>query len=329
MKCRRAEAPSPRITSLPGTHAFVVSPDGTKLALLHSSDLTPTELYLVEARTGAAERRVTRSPVAEFSRYDWIEPSYVTFESHVDGVTLHGRLLAPRNLQAGKKYPAVIGPVYSNTVRNKWDERWSLLQQYLAMEGEYYVLLVDIRGSVGYGRDFLSKLVGNIGEIDVEDLVSGVHYLEGLPAVDPDRIGVWGWSYGGLLAAMAVFKKPGVFQAAVAGAPATNVWHATTGEMDLFGNPSARPEIYRKGSAVEFAENLRDPLLIIHGMQDTTVLFQDSVNLAEKLMKLGKDFDLVVLPSSLHDGTRKDYTALHLMRKITQFFDRHLGPGPR
>jgi dipeptidyl-peptidase-4 len=142
-------------------------------------------------------------------------------------------------------------------------------------------------------------------------------------------MGVWGWSYGGLLAAMSAFKKPGVFQAAIAGAPATNVWHATTGEMDLFGRPEARPEIYRKGSAVEFAENLRDPLLIIHGMQDTTVLFQDSVNLAEKLMTLGKDFDLVVLPSSLHDGTRKDYTALHLMRKIVQFFDRHLGSGPR
>ncbi len=318
-----------QITGLPGTHAFVVSPDGTKLALLHSSDTSPTELYLTEARAGAAERRVTNSPVAEFSSYDWTEPSYVTFESHVDGVTLHGRLLAPRNLQTGKKYPAVIGPVYSNTVRNKWDERWSLIQQYLAMEGEYYVLLVDIRGSVGYGRDFLSKLVGNIGEIDVEDLVSGVHYLESLSSVDPERIGVWGWSYGGLLAAMAAFKKPGVFQAAIAGAPATNVWHATTGEVDLFGRPEARPEIYRKGSAVEFAEDLRDPLLIIHGMQDTTVLFQDSINLAEKLMTLGKDFDLVVLPSSLHDGTRKDYTALHLMRKIAQFFDRHLGPGPR
>jgi dipeptidyl-peptidase-4 len=318
-----------QITSLPGTHAFVLSADGTRLALIHSSDLSPPDLYLMEARAGAVEKRITKSPVAEFSHYDWIEPTYVTFKSHVDGVTLHGRLLAPRNLVAGRKYPAVIGPVYSNTVRNKWDERWSLLQQYLAMEGEYYVLLVDIRGSVGYGRDFLSKLVGNIGEIDVEDLVSGVHYLESLSAVDPDRIGVWGWSYGGLLAAMAVFKKPGVFQAGVAGAPATNVWHATTGEMDLFGPPSARPEIYRKGSAVEFAENLQDPLLIIHGMQDTTVLFQDSINLAEKLMTLGKDFDLVVLPSSLHDGTRKDYTALHLMRKIVQFFDRHLDSRTR
>ncbi len=317
------------ITSLPGTHAFSVSPDGTRLALIHSSDLSPPELYVTEVGPDAVEKRVTTSPSPEFSSYQWIAPTYVTFKSHVDGVTLHGRLLAPRNVQPGKKYPAVIGPVYSNTVRNKWDERWSLLQQHLAMEGEYYVLLVDIRGSVGYGRDFLSKLVGSIGEIDVEDLVSGVQYLESISSVDPDRIGVWGWSYGGLLAAMSLFQKPGVYQAGIAGAPATNVRHATTGEVDLFGRPEANPENYRKGSAVEFAGNLSDPLLIIHGMQDSTVLFQDTINLAEKLMTLGKDFDLVPLPSSLHDGTRKDYTAVHLMRKIVQFFDRHLGAGPR
>jgi dipeptidyl-peptidase-4 len=271
---------------------------------------------------------VTRSPSAEFASHPWIQPEYVTFPSHVDSVTLHGRLLSPRNLVPGKKYPAVLGPVYSNTVRNRWDERFGALQQYLAMEGEYFVLQVDIRGSVGYGREFLSKLVGNIGEIDVEDLVSGVQYLETISAVDPDRIGIWGWSYGGLLAAMSLFKKPGTYQAGIAGAPATNVWHATTGEVDLFGLPAAHPETYRKGSAVEFASGLADPLLIIHGMQDTTVLFKDSVQLAEKLMTLGKDFDFVMLPSSPHDGTRKEYTSVHLMRKIVQFFDRHLKNRP-
>jgi dipeptidyl-peptidase-4 len=313
-----------QVTTLAGTHAFSPSPDGTKLALIHSSDLSPPELYLIEARPGAVEKRVTRSTAPDFAQHPWIEPSYVTFPSHVDSAILHGRLLTPRDLEPGKKYPAILGPVYSNTVRNRWDERFGALSQYLAMEGKYFVLQVDVRGSVGYGRDFQNGLVGNVGEIDVEDLVSGVRYLESLDSVDPDRIGIWGWSYGGLLSAMALFKKPGVFEAGVAGAPATNVWHATTGEVDLFGLPQARPEIYRKGSAVEFAEGLQDPLLIIHGMQDETVLFKDSVTLAEKLMQSGEDFDLVILPSSVHDGTRKDYTAVHLMRKIVQFFDRHL-----
>jgi dipeptidyl-peptidase-4 len=108
-----------QVTTLAGTHAFSPSPDGTKLALIHSSDLSPPELYLMEARPGAFEKRITRSPAPDFAKHPWIEPSYVTFPSHVDGATLHGRLLTPRDLEPGKKYPAILGPVYSNTVRNR------------------------------------------------------------------------------------------------------------------------------------------------------------------------------------------------------------------
>jgi len=182
---------------------------------------------------------------------------------------------------------------------------------------------------VGYGRKFREDFVHNVGEVDIEDLHSGVDYLMSLPYVDPERIGIWGWSYGGLLTAMSLFKKPGVYAAGVAGAPATNVWHATTGEVDLFDRPYVRPEAYRKGSPVEYAQNLQDPLMIIHGMMDSIVLFKDSVTLAEKLMLLGKDFDFVVLPSSVHDAMAKDYVAVHLLRKLVQHFDRHLGRGPR
>jgi dipeptidyl-peptidase-4 len=149
--------------------------------------------------------------------------------------------------------------------------------------------------------------------------------LKSLPYVDPDRIGIWGWSYGGLLTAMSLFKKPGVYTAGVAGAPATNVWHATTGEVDLFYRPNAHPEAYRKGSAVTYAENLQEPLMIIHGMQDSIVLFKDSVVLAETLMMAGKDFDFVPLPSSVHDAWHQPHVAGHVMRKIVEFFDRHLG----
>jgi dipeptidyl-peptidase-4 len=120
-----------------------------------------------------------------------------------------------------------------------------------------------------------------------------------------------------------------VYQAGVAGAPATNVWHATTGEVDLFYRPIAQPEAYRKGSAVTYAEGLQDPLMLIHGMQDSIVLFKDSVVLVEKLMLAGKDFEFVMLPSSVHDAWRQDYVATHVMKKIVGFFDRHLGRGAR
>jgi dipeptidyl-peptidase-4 len=319
-----------RVTSLAGTHQHFLAPDGSRVAVLHSSDVSPTELYIVENKDGATERRITHSPPDEFDQYPWIQPRYVTFKSRADEATLHGRLMEPPNLDRSKKYPAILGPVYSNTVRNRWaGVRGGTLQQYLSLEGGYIGLQVDIRGSVGYGRSFREGAVLNIGEIDIEDLHSGVEYLESLSYVDPERIGIWGWSYGGLLAAMSVFKKPGVYQVGVAGAPATNVWHATTGEVDLFYRPVAQPEAYRKGSAVRFAEGLRDPLMLIHGMQDSIVLFKDSVVLVEKLMLAGKDFEFVMLPSSVHDAWRQDYVATHVMKKIVGFFDRHLGRGAR
>jgi dipeptidyl-peptidase-4 len=304
-----------------------LAPDGSKVALLHSNDVTPTELYIADTKGGGDERRITRSPPEDFYNHKWIQPKYVTFESHVDGVTLHGRLLEPPNLDRSKKYPVILGPVYSNTVRNQWRGTYGTLQQYLALEGEYIGLHVDLRGSYGYGQDFRKKLRLDYGGIDIEDLHSGVKYLETLPYVDPDRIGIWGSSYGGLMTTMSLFKKPGVYKAGVAGAPATNVWHATTGEVDVAARPDTHPEVYRKSSAYSYGENLRDHLMIIHGMQDSVVLFKDSVTLAEKLMLLGKDFDFVVAPSAVHGWTRKDYAAVYLLRKLVGHFDRYLGRG--
>jgi dipeptidyl-peptidase 4 len=143
-----------QVTSLAGTHVPIVAPDGSRVALLHSSDVTPPELYIADAAGGTPERRVTHSPPEEFHQQPWIQPRYVTFKSHVDGATIHARLLEPPNLDQTKKYPVIIGPVYSNTVRNGWRGLYHTLQQYLAIEGEYIGLHVDVRGSSGYGREF-------------------------------------------------------------------------------------------------------------------------------------------------------------------------------
>jgi dipeptidyl-peptidase-4 len=322
-----AGGPIVQVSTLPGLHMPFLAPDGSKMALLHSNDVTPTELYIADTRGGADERRITHSPPEEFYDHEWIQPKYVTFKSHVDGVTLHGRLLEPPNLDRSKKYPVILGPVYSNTVRNQWRGTYGTLQQYLALEGEYIGLHVDLRGSSGYGQDFRKKLRLDYGGIDIEDLHSGVMYVKTLPYVDPDRIGIWGSSYGGLMTAMSLFKKPGVYKAGVAGAPATNVWHATTGEVDVASRPDTHPEVYRKSSVYSYGENLQDHLMIIHGMQDSVVLFKDSVTLAEKLMLLGKDFDFVVAPSAVHGWTRKDYVAVYLLKKLVGHFDRYIGRG--
>jgi dipeptidyl-peptidase-4 len=218
--------------------------------------------------------------------------------------------------------------VYSNTVRNQWPGLTGTYQQYLALNG-YLVLQVDIRGSSGYGRKFREDLFLDYGGIDIEDLHGGADYLKSLPYVDPDRVGIWGWSYGGLLTAHSLFKKPGVYQAGVAGAPATNVWHTLTGQTDNVRWPMTHPEVYRKNSAYSFGEDLEDHLMFIHGLQDSVVLFKDSVSLAEKLMMLEKNFDFVILPSATHNYRQRDYVARFVLTKVTEYFDLYLGRGPR
>lgn len=327
--------PVTKVTSLPGTHFPYVAPDGQRVAVVRSDDVTPPDLYLADAKGGVPEQRVTRSPTEEFSRYRWVRPRYVTFKSQVDGTTIFGRILEPENLDRTKKYAAILGPVYPNTVRDRWGDRqewrglYSTFQQYFVTEQQYVVLHVDVRGSVGHGRAYRERLLRDFGGIDVEDLRSGVEYLRTLGYVDMDRIGIWGSSYGGLMTAMSLFKHPGVYKAGVASAPATSLWHATTGEVRTAGRPDVHPEAYKRMSVASYGENLRDHLMIIHGMQDDIVLFKDSVTLAEKLMMLGKTFDFEIIPSSVHPWSTRDYTAAFGLGRIADHFERYLGGGPR
>ena len=112
-----------RISTLPGQHQPYPSPDGSKVAILHSDDVSPTELYLVVADGRSTERRITTSPPAEFGQRSWARARYVTFPSRIDDYTLHARVLEPVDLDRAKRYPVVFGPVYSNTVRNRWAGR--------------------------------------------------------------------------------------------------------------------------------------------------------------------------------------------------------------
>src|SRR5439155_21434560 len=240
--------PVTRLSHRPGTHVPAFSPDGRFAADLFSSDDTPSDLFLTRLTpTGKDddERQVTSSPRPAFQQYRWVRAQYVTFPSRTDKVTLHGRLTLPPDLDKRRKYPAILGSVYNNTVRNQWGGRiahptWGL-DQYLAQDG-YVLLNVDLHQSWGHGRKFRDAIRLDYGGIDVEDLHSGVEYLKTLGFVDPNRIGIWGSSYGGLLTIMSLFRKPGVYKACVAGAPATCMWHATTGEMRVMWTPQDHPK---------------------------------------------------------------------------------------
>ena len=316
-----------------GTHTPTVSPDGRHAAVAFSSDGTPPELLLTSLGPDRGERVVTSSPVPEFSDYDWVVPEYVTFASHVDGTTLHGRLTLPPDFDPTERYPAILGSVYTDAVRNQWGGRtahptWGL-DQYLAQEG-YILLNVDMRGSWGRGRDHRRGIRLDYGGMDIEDLESGVRFLETLGYVDMDRVGIWGSSYGGLMTTMSLFRKPGLYAAGVAGAPATSVWHALTGQMAVMLSPDDSPAEYADSSPFMHAHGLEDPLMIIHGMRDRVVLFKDTVTLVQRLLLLGKDVDLVALPDSGHGWDNESLVQTRFaFKKLVDFFDRHLAGASR
>ena len=315
-----------RITTAAGDNEAFPSPNGGRVALMHSDDTSPPDLYVTDGR-GGAMRRVTTSPPAEFQARTWAHARYVSFKSRIDDYTLHARIIEPANLDPTKSYPVIFGPVYSNTVRNRWAGQYATLQQLLVDRG-YIVVQVDVRGSTGYGRAFREEFLADFGGEDLEDLQSGVDYLKSLPYVDPGRIGIWGSSYGGTLTVYSLLKKPGLFKAGVAGAAAVDPYFFGLDDVAIVRRPGTRPDAFTRGAA-QYAGNLQDHLLIIHGMQDDVVPFKTVVTLAEELIRLNKDFDFAFAPASNHGWSREPRYARYLLTKLVDHFDRYLGSGPR
>lgn len=319
----RPGGPTAAMTSLAGTHAPTLSPDGRYLASIWTDDVTPPELVTIATSGAAVERRITTSPLPEFSRHQWARARYTTFTNTVDGHVVHARILEPLSLDRTRRHPVIFGPVYSNTVRNRWNGLAGTLQQFLVQRG-YIVVQVDVRGSVGYGREFREAFLMDYGGKDLDDLQAAVDGLKTLPYVDGRRIGIWGSSYGGLLSVYALLKRPGVYAAGVAGAPAVDPHAFGPDDVAITRTPATHPEAFVRGSTLQLGDDLRDPLLIIHGLMDDVVPFRTTMALAERLMLLGKDFDVATAPAATHAWTAREHYALYFYRKLVGFFDRHL-----
>ncbi|MCX7553594.1 prolyl oligopeptidase family serine peptidase [Marinicella sp. S1101] len=313
----------------PGTHEFYLSPAQNFTATLFSNDATPLELYVIDLQSNES-KQITHSPLPAFDQYTWADISYIEFPSHLDGTNLVGRLSLPADYNPTKKYPLIVGSVYSDSVRNQYGGRTSHptwgLDKYLVSKG-YIILNVNVRGSWGQGRKHNQGLRYGYGVIDIEDLHSGVKYLISEGMVSTDRVGIWGSSYGGLMTMMSLFKKPGVYAAGIAGAPATNVAHAYPGQMWVMGEPTGddQPDRYQNQSPLYHTDGLVDPLMIIHGSKDPVVLYSDTIAVIEKLIEKQQIFELVTLPGTSHgwDAEGND-VRLFSFKKMVEFFDRHL-----
>ncbi len=316
--------PAGRLTRYAGRNTGFASPDGGAIVVLHSNDSNPPDLY-VAATDGGEMRRVTRSPRPEFYEHEWVSARYVSFPSEIDDYVLHARILAPADLDTSRRYPVVFGPAYSNTARNRWRGAYTLVQQLLVQRG-YIVVQVDMRGSTGYGRDFREEFLLDFTGEDLEDVVSAANYLKTLPYVDPDRLGIWGSSYGGTLSVYTLLKKPGLFHAGVAAASAVDPYFFGTDDVAIVRRPATDPGIFER-TARQYAANLDDKLLLIHGMQDQVVPFKTIADLAEALIREGKDFDTAFVPGATHAWSREPGYDRYLFGKLFEFFDRHLEPA--
>ncbi|GAB4247653.1 MAG: prolyl oligopeptidase family serine peptidase [Saprospiraceae bacterium] len=315
-----------KITSLPGNHETYLSPDERWIAVRYSYSNKPWELYLMPNEAGAKAVQLTRSTTKDFEAYPWREPELVWFEA-ADGVKVPARLYRP---EAPKRNGAAVvfvhGAGYLQNVHRWWSSyyREYMFHNFLADNG-YTVLDIDYRASSGYGRDWRTAIYRHMGGKDLSDQVDGARYLVAEHGIDADRIGIYGGSYGGFITLMAQFTAPGVFKSGAALRSVTDWAHYNHGyTSNILNTPVEDSIAYRRSSPIYFAEGLKGHLLILHGMVDVNVQFQDVVRLSQRLIELGKDnWEMAVFPMEDH-GFIEPSSWADEYKRIYRLFDKTL-----
>jgi len=333
---------------MPGSHRVLLSPDEKTAAVIYSCSNRPPELYLMDNRPQAPARRITLTPTEEWLSFPWLDPKLITFRAR-DGAEVYARVYTPEMLReaagrpaaaaarkragaAAEKRPGVIfvhGAGYAQNAHRYWSSYYrEYMFHHLLADRGFVVMDIDYRGSAGYGRDWRTAIYRHMGGKDLDDQVDGARWMVENLGVDPKRIGVYGGSYGGFITLMAMFTRPDVFAAGAALRPVTDWAHYNHGyTVNILNQPQDDAEAYKRSSPIYFAEGLRGPLLICHGVVDTNVHFQDTVRLAERLIELHKEnWEVALFPVENHGFQRADSWADEY-RRILKLFEAHLRPG--
>ena len=284
---------------------------------------TPMLITLNDNTGKVLKTLVTNDKLKEkLAGYAIPQKEFFTFKT-TEGVDLNGWVMKPVNFDPSKRYPVLMfqysGPG-SQQVLDKWGISW---ETYMASLG-YIVACVDGRGTGGRGSEFQKCTYLNLGVKEAKDQVEAAKYLGGLPYVDKGRIGIWGWSFGGYMTIMSMSEGTPVFKAGVAVAAPTDWKYYDTVYTERFmRTPKENAEGYKAASAFSRADNLHGNLLLVHGMADDNVHFQNCTEYAEHLVQLGKQFDMQVYTNRNH-GIYGGNTRNHLYTKLTNFFLNNL-----
>lgn len=293
-----------KITDKTGGYEVSLSPDEKWIAYRYSYSNKPWELFVQENSAGKAATQITNKAVSdEFKAYPWRDPQMITIPAR-DGQQIYARLYEPT--KAKKNKAAVIfvhGAGYLQNVHYWWSSyfREYMFHNLLADQG-YTVIDIDYRASSGYGRDWRTGIYRHMGGKDLDDHVDAAKFLTSKYGIDAGKIGIYGGSYGGFITLMGLFTTPDVFKAGAALRPVTDWAHYNHGyTSNILNEPFNDSIAYAKSSPINFANGLKNNLLICHGMVDVNVHFQDVVRLSQKLIELGKDnWELAVYPMEDH-----------------------------
>jgi dipeptidyl aminopeptidase/acylaminoacyl peptidase len=292
-----------QITSLKGGHEVSISPDEKQLAIRYSYTNKPWELYVMPNKAGANMEQLTTSTTAAFEGYQWMDPEIINFSAK-DGASVPATLYKPSPENAnGAAVIFVHGAGYLQNVHYWWHSyfREYMFHNFLVDNG-YTVLAIDFRASAGYGREWRTGIYRHMGGKDLDDQIDGAKYLVDSQGIDKDKIGIYGGSYGGFITLMALFNYPDTFKSGAALRSVTDWAHYNHGyTSNILNTPLEDPIAYEQSSPLYFAEGLKGHLLMLHGMIDTNVHFQDVVRLSQRLIELKKEnWELAVFPLEGH-----------------------------
>lgn len=315
-----------RLTERGWTNSASMDGAASRFIISRSNAGQPTQVYLADASG---------------KRLEWINenairpghPYYPYLASHQptkfgtikakDGSTLYWEMITPP-LVPGKKYPVFFehygGPGTGQQVTRGWQ---GALPQYLVSQGWVY-FKIDNRGSYNRGKAFEDQIYHAMGTVEVEDQLAGANYLKSLPFVDGNKIATYGWSYGGYMSLKMLEKTPGVYAAAVSGAPVTDWQLYDTHYTERYlGDPAKDPKSYATSQAVEDSPKIKDPLLLIHGMADDNVFLDNSTKVAAKMQATATPFEMMFYPGYTH-RVGGPMVSQHLWGTILEFLDRNV-----
>ncbi|OYU95816.1 MAG: S9 family peptidase [Bacteroidetes bacterium B1(2017)] len=316
-------ATSTCINKLEGQHTGLISEDGGYVLEQLTSASIPRRYLLMDAK--GKEIGILFNSINPIREYKDCRIKLFSIPSTDKLASLNVRMILPADFDSTRKYPVLVyvyGGPHAQMITNSWLGGADLWLYYMAQQG-YVIFTLDNRGSMNRGLEFENATFRNLGKLEIEDQLAGVNYLKSLKYVDPSRLGVYGWSFGGFMSTSLMTKTPDVFKVGVAGGPVID-WRMyeimyTERYMDI---PQNNPEGYHNADLTNYAKNLKGKLLLIHGTNDNVVLWQHTLTYIKKCVDEGVLIDYFVYPGHEHNVLGPD--RVHLMRKITQYFKENL-----